>query len=158
MRIGLGRVWIVLLLFWSAPVMAPHARAAIPIVQEWYQYNQARAAFNDGLYGLAEVRFERFLSNFPESQRRQQVLLLLGQARLFRSDESGALEALDAGVAMGTRDGVYQELLLWRGRARVQAGQFETALEDFRQLWQDYSGSRDAYLAHLQAAKAWYSR
>ncbi|HCF95679.1 MAG TPA: hypothetical protein DEW46_11495, partial [Verrucomicrobia bacterium] len=63
MRIGLGRVWIVLLLFWSAPVMAPHARAAIPIVQEWYQYNQARAAFNDGLYGLAEVRFERFLSN-----------------------------------------------------------------------------------------------
>lgn len=158
MRIGLGRVWIVLLLFWSAPVMAPHARAAIPIVQEWYQYNQARAAFNDGLYGLAEVRFERFLSNFPESQRRQQVLLLLGQARLFRSDESGSLEALDAGVAMGTRDGVYQELLLWRGRARVQAGQFETALEDFRQLWQDYSGSRDAYLAHLQAAKAWYSR
>lgn len=116
-----------------------------------------RAAYEDGLFGLAGRRLEELVEGAPDRRRQAEGALWLARVRLEEKKPAEALAAL-AAHADGTRNaGMQAEFALARGRARMDLGQPAAAaaeLEGFKERFSEQEAAPEALrlLSKAQAA------
>lgn len=95
----------------------------------------ARAAFEDGLFPVAERRLEQVLARSPDHRRQCEAVVVLAQLHLAQGRAGEALAALERCEAPGGGSVLRGEYLFWQARALAELDRQEEALallEDIR--------------------------
>ncbi len=102
-------------------------------------FNAAAHSFRATIWDRAEAEFAEFVEKFPESTRLAEAILFQAEARLERSNYTGAAELLLKHLEQAGpwRD----QYLFWLGEAHFRQGSFQAASEQFTRVIQEYPAS-----------------
>ena len=120
-----------------------------------------RAAFEDGLHGLASRRLEELVAGAPDRRRQAEGALWLARVRLAEQRPGEALALLETHGGGARVPGLQAEYALARGRAYLDLGQAVEAaaeLEAFRERFADQETAPAALgllVAALAAQRDW---
>ncbi len=122
---------------------------------ETRSYEALLKLFHDGLYETADLDAGSFLSQFPESEKVAEVVLLQAQARmkLKRYAEAAALLAARREVAGKLGD----EFAFWQAEAAFEKGDLSAAADGFARVARDFPKSNRRLEASYNAAYCRFS-
>lgn len=96
---------------------------------ENHDYRAAVNSFNVGTWSHAETELGKFVTNYPKSDRRGEVILLQAQARFFQTNLSGAITLLESNLDRA--EGRADEYRFWIAEAQYQKGDYPAAAEAY---------------------------
>ena len=95
--------------------------------QELFQV--ANKAFEDGFYDIAMRYIEQLLSQFPQTDKRVQAQLLLGQCYYFKGQYLKAYETFSSLLSSSE---LKDATLYWLGETYLKGGDYAKAEEQFQ--------------------------
>lgn len=110
----------------------------------------AQKAFDDGFYDIAIRYIDQFLEEYPETKKRIQAQLLLGQCYFFKSQY---LKAFDIFQGLVQFSEFQDATLFWLGETYFKGSDFKQAAKHYRQLMDLYPES--VYLPQAYYSLAW---
>ena len=120
--------WLTLILLFAAQAR-PLVAATLA---ETRAFKSAVDMFQDKLYPQAETNFVKFVTTYPNSDKRGEALLYQAKARLFQKDFSGASTLLqDTLPQAGTLTDQY---LFWLGETFFESGHFQQSADTYATL------------------------
>ncbi len=139
----------------AEPGSAPGASAAakessVPAtVEETGQelYDRARENYLNRDYVEAELGFQRFLDDFPESELSDNALYWIGECRFARGDNRGAMAAFQTMLHEYPLGNKVPDALVKVGRTLERLGDTEGAKRRFREVSRRFPDSEAARLA-----------
>jgi len=101
----------------------------------------AKKAYEDGFYEVALGMLERFQKEFPDSDKRSEARLLMGQSYFHQGKSPEALNTLEAlsaeAKAVNLKDAIY----FWIAELHFKGGNFEKAVVFYQKLIHDFPQS-----------------
>lgn len=101
-------------------------------------YLVAQKAFDDGFYDVAIRYLNEFLEKYPQTEKRNQANLLLGQCFFFRGQY---LKAFDIFQGLMTAPDLKDATLFWLAETYLKGTDYPQAEKYYRQLIEDYPAS-----------------
>jgi TolA-binding protein len=131
----LVRCWLLIvfaLALGSEQVLAASAR-------EGRAYAAAASAFQDGMWGRAEVEFAQFAEKYPKSERVPEALLMQAEADIKQAKLLQAIELLTAHESQAGK--LADQYVFWLGEAQFQNEDYAAAAATFSRLVRDFTES-----------------
>ncbi|MDD5263101.1 MAG: tetratricopeptide repeat protein [Methylacidiphilales bacterium] len=110
---------------------------AKPSRDEVREITYAKKAFQDGLYDVAILKFNGFLSAFPKTELEAEAKLLLGQSFLFEGEAQKAHELLGV-FPQGGPDTLKAEFIYWDAESLFAQKNWEQATALYQSFLKDY--------------------
>lgn len=110
-------------------------------------YDRAREQVLNREYVEAEVLFQRFLDAFPDSDLSDNALYWIGECRLARGDNRGAMVAFETMLQEYPHGNKVPDALFKTGRTLERLGDTEGARRRFQEVLQRFGDSEAARLA-----------
>ena len=118
--------------------LASSSLSAKPSRDEIREITYAKKTFQDGLYDVAILKFNEFLTTFPKTELEGEAKLFIGQCFLFQGEPRKAHETL-ATVPPGTPDTLKAEFVFWDGESLFAQKNWEQAAERYQTFLKDYA-------------------
>jgi TolA-binding protein len=107
----------------------------------------AQKAFEDGFYDVAVRYIDQFLKDYPQTEKRVEANLLLGQCYFFKNQY---LKAYDSFHKLLSESKLKDATLFWLGETYLKGG-------DYKQAEQHYTQVYELYPKSVYAPQAYYS-
>lgn len=120
--------------------------------EETAVFTAAARSFQDQNWATAEQWLGDFLKKFPNSPKRAEVTLLLGQARFKQRNYAGCIEVLS--VELGGAGVRVEDYHFWLAEAQFYKGDFRAAAGAYAKLLQMFPNSKRALEASVSEALA----
>jgi len=129
-----GRWWLIVfaLVLSGGQMLAASTR-------EERAYAAAASAFQDGMWGRAEVEFAEFAEKYPKSQRVAEAALMQAEADIKQGKNLSAIELLTVREPQAGK--LADQYVYWLGEAQFQNGDYAAAAATFSRLARDFTGS-----------------
>jgi len=122
-------------------------------INEEADFMDAKKAFSDGFYALAEENIETFLNTYPDTSYLYEAHLLLGRCFYYQNNpEMASYEfsiVLNAAPTAAPKDSASY----WLGNILYKGGDYKGALEYYQKVIDEYPVSK--YLPYSLYSKAW---
>ena len=144
----LVRHWLLIvsmLALGSSPVLAASAR-------EERAYAAAASAFQDGMWGRAEVEFAEFAEKYPKSERVPEAVLMQAEADIKQAKFLRASELLTTHESQAGK--LVDQYVFWLGEAQFQNEDYVAAAATFSRLVRDFTESNRRLDAVVNEAAA----
>src|SRR5579862_1463340 len=102
-------------------------------------YNAAANAFQDGMWGRAEVEFAEFAEKHPKSERVPEAVLMQAEADIKQAKFLQAIELLGAHESQAGK--LADQYVFWLGEAQFQNEDYTAAAATFSRLVRDFAES-----------------
>ncbi len=143
------------MLFWlawlQASVMTPAGEAG---TNEEILFQAAGRSFNNGFYDRADREFSEFISQFPNSKRALEVVLLRAQAKYALSQYDAVITLLNNHLAGAGKEA--DKFQYWMAEAYYHSGRYASAAGMYQQLITQYPESFFLSNAIYGEAMAWF--
>ncbi|MDD3375599.1 MAG: tetratricopeptide repeat protein [Candidatus Omnitrophica bacterium] len=122
----------------------------------WAQDNETelflitQKAFNDGFYDVTTRYINQLLSQYPQTEKRPQITILLGQCYFFKGEY---LKAFNEFKKLRNIPGYQDAVLFWLGETYLKVKDYIEAKNNYEELLNLYSTS--TYAPQAQYALAW---
>ncbi len=113
----------------------------------------AQKAFQDGFYEVSLGLFERFLNNYPVSEKSAQARLFISQCYFHQHRYLDALNQLERLDSMPDSKAIKDALWYWIGEVHFRGNSFSKAQEYYRKIINQFPQS--SYLAASYYSLAW---
>ncbi|MDP2939100.1 MAG: tetratricopeptide repeat protein [Candidatus Omnitrophota bacterium] len=113
----------------------------------------AQKAFEDGFYDVALRYLEKFLKDFPETNKRAQVNLLIGQCYFFENQYLKAFDVFQGLLGSAEAKEIRDAVFFWMGETYLKGKDYKQAKEFYQQLINEFPKS--TYLAQANYSLAW---
>ncbi|HEY5298984.1 MAG TPA: tetratricopeptide repeat protein [Verrucomicrobiae bacterium] len=120
--------------------------------KEQRAYASAVAAFQNGMWNLAETEFLQFVEKFPDSTNASSAILMQAQAEFQQGQFTNAIALLHSRQTQAGN--LADQFVYWSGEARFQNGNFLVAAAAFDSLARDFPESPLRLRAVVEAAAA----
>ena len=142
-----SRVYLILfaLMLSGGQMLAASAR-------EERAYAAAASAFQDGMWGRAEVEFAEFAEKYPKSERMADAVLMQAEADIKQGKNLPAVELLRARKPQAGR--LADQYVYWLGEAQFQNADYAAAAATFSGLARNFTGSSRRLDAAVNEAAA----
>ena len=110
-------------------------------------YDRAREKYLNRHYVEAELGFQRFLDDFPDSDLSDNALYWIGECRFARGDDRGAMAAFQTMLHEYPLGNKVPDALVKVGRTLERLGEVEGAKRRFREVARRFPDSEAARLA-----------
>jgi TolA-binding protein len=131
-----------------------HVRAASGA--ERRAFATAQTLFNDHAWDVAEQKFAEFVKGFPNSDRREEAVMLQAQARFRLTNYVGVIELLQSQLAFAGP--LADEYRFWLGEAYYQSRQYQLAAEAYAMVRRENAKSHRRLEASYGEAYCRYQR
>lgn len=138
--------WIVFLLL---PGVASLSAAGS---RETRAYSAAASAFQDGMWGRAEVEFAEFVDKYPKSERVPEAVLMQAEADIKQEKFLQAINLLGARESQAGK--LADQYVFWLGEAQFQNEDYTAAAATFARLVRDFTDSSRRLDAAVNEAAA----
>jgi TolA-binding protein len=115
-------------------------------------YSAAASAFQDGMWGRAEVEFAEFVEKFPKSERVPEAVLMQAEADIKQGKFLQAIELLTARESQAGK--LADQYVFWLGEAQFQNEDYTAAAATFARLVRDFMDSSRRLDAAVNEAAA----
>jgi TolA-binding protein len=142
------RCWLLIvfvLVLGREPVLAASAR-------EERAYAAAASAFQDGMWGRAEVEFAEFAEKYSKSERVPEAILMQAEADIKQAKSLQAIGLLTTHEAQAGK--VADQYVFWLGEAQFQNEDYTAAATTFSRLVRDFTESNRRLDAVVNEAAA----
>jgi len=102
-------------------------------------YSAAASAFQDGMWGRAEVEFAEFAEKYPKSGRVSEAVLMQAEADIKQGKFLQAIELLTAHESQAGK--LADQYVFWLGEAQFQNEDYAAAVATFSRLLRDFAES-----------------
>ncbi|HLZ54310.1 MAG TPA: tetratricopeptide repeat protein [Verrucomicrobiae bacterium] len=99
-------------------------------------YSAAASAFQDGMWGRAEVEFAEFAEKYPKSERVPEAVLMQAEADIKQAKFLQAVELLTAHESQAGK--LADQYVFWLGEAQFQNEDYPAAAATFSRLVRDF--------------------
>lgn len=113
----------------------------------------AQKAFEDGFYDVALRYLDKFIKDFPQTQKRPQVNLLMGQCYFFDSQYLKAFDVFQSALNSADSKDIKDALLFWMGETYLKGKDYKQALSFYQQLINQFPKS--TYLPQSYYSLGW---
>ena len=120
--------------------------------RELRAYSAAASAFQDGMWGRAEVEFAEFVDKYPKSERVAEAVLMQAEADIKQQKYLPAIELLTTHEAQAGK--LADQYVFWLGEARFQNEDYTAAAATFAGLVRDFADSSRRLDAAVNEAAA----
>jgi TolA-binding protein len=127
-------------------------------VEENNLYRIAQAAYNDGIYDLAERQLAEFLQKFPDSERADAVALQLAQAQLNQGKWRDAVRTLQDALARWPAEKRPDGFRFWLGEALLRGEKYAEAEARYTEVLEKFPRSAYRTQAHYGSALAQFKQ
>jgi tol-pal system protein YbgF len=133
----------------SRPSPRPVPPAGTGPVSEAAQalYDRGYTLYHQGRYVDAESSFQRFIQAYPDTELSDNAQYWIGESRLARGDDQGALAAFRETVERYPRGNKVPDALLKVGESLAGLGDVEGAREAYREVTRRFAGTTAAAVA-----------
>lgn len=123
--------------------------------EEDESFYKAVKAFNDGFYEAGKSLFERFVNEFPQSSRIDEVNLYIAKCYFFKENYPKALEIL---LKLNQKQslGIIDEVYYWLGEVYFKGKNFKVSLENAIKVVDNYPASRFYWWANYLTANNYW--
>jgi len=142
---------IALLLFLLSCAFYP--RQTLATEKEDELFFVAQKAFEDGFYDVALRYLDRFLKDYPQTDKRPQVLLLIGQCYFFDNQYLKAFDQFEGLLKLPEAEDIKDALLFWMGEVYLKSKDYKQAESFYQKLISDYPIS--SYLPQAYYSLGW---
>ena len=101
-------------------------------------YSAAASAFQDGMWGRAEVEFAEFVEKYPKSERVPEAVLMQAEADIKQQKYLQAVELLTTHETQAGK--LADQYVFWLGEAQFQNEDYAAAAATFARLVRDFRG------------------
>lgn len=101
----------------------------------------AQKAFEDGFYDVALRYLDRFLKDFPQTTKRVQVELLVGQCYFFDNQYLKAFDQFENLLKSPEGEEIKDAVLFWLGEVYLKSKDYKQAENYYRKLIEDFPAS-----------------
>jgi len=98
----------------------------------------SQKAFEDGFYDVALRYLDRFLTEFPETKKRPQVMLLIGQCYFFDNQYLKAFDQFEGLLKSADSEEIKDAVLFWMGEAYLKSKDYKQAETYYQKLISEY--------------------
>ena len=113
----------------------------------------AQKSFEDGFYDVSLGYFERFLKEFPETEKRPEAFLMIAQCFLKQAEYLNALEKLQQALEFPESERIKDSLLYWIAEVHFKGKNFSQAKKFCKIIIDDFPDSE--FLEHAYYSLAW---
>jgi TolA-binding protein len=99
-------------------------------------YSAAASAFQDGMWGRAEVEFAEFVDKYPKSERVPEAIVMQAEADIKQEKFLEAIELLNTHETQAGR--LADQYVFWLGEAQFQNEDYAAAAATFSRLVRDF--------------------
>src|SRR6516225_3085961 len=128
----LVRCWFVIIFLLGPGVVSLSAASS----REVRAYSAAASAFQDGMWGRAEVEFAEFVDKYPKSERVPEAILMQAEADIKQEKFLQAIELLNTHETQAGR--LADQYVFWLGEAQFQNEDYAAAAATFSRLVRDF--------------------
>ena len=115
-------------------------------------YSAAASAFQDGMWGRAEVEFAEFVEKYPKSERVPEAVLMQAEADIKQQKYLQAVELLTTHETQAGK--LADQYVFWLGEAQFQNEDYAAAAATFGRLVRDFADSSRRLDAAVNEAAA----
>ena len=120
--------------------------------REGRTYSAAASAFQDGMWGRAEVEFAEFVDKYPKSERVPDAVLMQAEADIKQQKYLQAVELLTTHETQAGK--LADQYVFWLGEAQFQNEDYAAAVATFSRLVRDFADSSRRLDAAVNEAAA----
>lgn len=113
----------------------------------------AQKALEDGFYDVSLGYLEQFLKDFPQTEKRPQVYLLLGQCYLNQDRYLEANDILDKILTLPNIEGLKDAICYWKAEVYFRAKDYASAKQFYKKVISDFPNSK--YAADAMYSLGW---
>ncbi len=113
----------------------------------------AQKAFEDGFYDVALRYLDKFFKDFPQTSRRPQVSLLIGQCYFFENQYLKAFDVFQSLLNSPDSDGIKDAVFFWMGETYLKGKDYKQAENFYQQLISEFPKS--TYLPQAYYSLGW---
>ena len=113
----------------------------------------AQKAFEDGFYDVALRYLDRFLKDFPQTNKRAQVELLIGQCYFFDNQYLKAFDQFEGLLKSPEAEEIKDAVLFWLGEVYLKSKDYKQAENSYQSLINEFPES--AYLPQGYYSLGW---
>ena len=115
----------------------------------------AKKALEDGFYDVALGLLERFLNNYPQSEKRPEAKLLIGQCYFFQNKFLEALAKFEEPIQVKDKDSdsVKDACYYWIAEVHFRGNDFKTAASYYQKIIDEFPKS--IYRMHAYYSLGW---
>ncbi|MDD5195508.1 MAG: tetratricopeptide repeat protein, partial [Candidatus Omnitrophica bacterium] len=139
---------IVLILF----LLTPCAMGALS--QEEERFYVATKAFADNFYDASASLFERFLQEFPQSNRTYEAKLYIAKCQYFKENYPRVLALLNELAANPQAKSIHDEVYYWQAEVSFKGKNFKAASDYAYKLISDFPSSKFIWWAYYIIASS----
>jgi TolA-binding protein len=115
----------------------------------------AQKALEDGFYDVSLGYLERFLKEFPQTEKRAKVYLLMGQCYLHQNKYVNAIDIFDKILELSNIEGVRDDVYFWKAEVYFRAKDYSHAKKFYREILSNFPKSE--YATDATYSLAWSS-
>jgi len=115
-------------------------------------FDAAAKSFSDGFWDRAEKEFAEFAKQYPESERKPEVILLQAQSRFKLKLYTGVIDLLSANL--GKAGPWADQYHLWLAQAWFESGNYQASVDAFARVVNDFPASTNRLEAGIGEAAA----
>ena len=104
----------------------------------------AQKALEDGFYDVSLGYLERFLVDFPQTEKRAKVYLLMGQCYLHQNQFINAVDVLDKILELPNVDNIKDAVYYWKAEVYFRAKDYAHAKNFYREVLLNFPDSEYA--------------
>ncbi len=119
-------------------------------------FSVAQKAFEDGYYDVALRYLEQFFKDFPETNKRPQVNLLIGQCYFFSNQYLKAFDAFQALLNSSDSKDIRDAVIFWMGETYLKGKDYKQAQSFYQQLINEFPKSAYLYQAYYSLGWTYY--
>jgi tetratricopeptide (TPR) repeat protein len=113
----------------------------------------AKKAYEDGFYEVALNLFQRFITNFPQSQSVSEASLFIAQCCLQKDKFIPALTRLEKLASDPQAEGLQDRVLYWMAEVHFRGGDQRRAISLYQRIIEEFPDSE--LLAHAYYSRGW---
>ena len=139
-------LWSMVYSLWSAPLLAEENK-------EDELFFIAQQALTDGFYDIAKDYFRRYINEYPQSSRRIDAELLIGQCYYNDGEYVKALSIFESLLKQRNTERIDDALLFWIGQVYFKGKDFQRAKNYYDRLVTNFPGSDYAAYGNFYKAE-----
>jgi len=144
---NIKRIFIVLIIIFNSPVLTAQ------VTQEETDFIYGKRLYEEQLYDLAAIQFEKFVKDYPDSPRASEAQFLLADSYFLKGEFKDAIEQYSA-LIIRFPQSMRIDLAQFRiGKCFENIGKKKQAVSSYFRVYQDYPESKWADRALYRSAQ-----